>query len=268
MPTDTEIGESNENRPAAENPSAKPSRVLAIVVACIILFLPIGYLMLRHKPAAVAAQSAVPAVPPGPNIAQLEEMARTQPSVENRLHLSWGYLAVNQPGRAIPLLVTMLADDKNNADAWNNLCVAHAMQMSYNLAVDDCNHALHLNPQFQLASNNLKWAKDGIDQARQAIVSEEQLAPASRNAAAYLAEGLNYLHIGDSDQAIKAWQRAIEIDPRNALAANNIGIAYMAKKDPAKAIAWFEKAISIDPSLQLARNNLAWARDEAGKAAR
>jgi tetratricopeptide (TPR) repeat protein len=268
MTIDPEIGEPIENCPEGEHPSAKPIRVLAIVVACILLILPIGYLMVRAKPAAVAAQSAVPSVPQGPDIAQLEEMARTQPSSENRLHLSWGYLAVNKPGQAIPLLESMLAEDKNNADAWNNLCVAHAMQMSYNLAVEDCTRALQREPQFQLAGNNLKWAQGGIDQARQSIASEEQLAPASRNAASYLAEGLNFLHIGNYDRAINAWRRALELDPGSALAANNIGVAYLAKKQPAKAIAWFEKALSLDPSLQLARNNLAWARDEAGKTAR
>jgi tetratricopeptide (TPR) repeat protein len=140
--------------------------------------------------------------------------------------------------------------------------------MEYNIALEDCNHAIRIAPDFQLARNNLKWAQDDNQKAIVAINAQEQIAPATRDANSYLAEGLNFLHIGNYDQAIKAWQRALDLNPRNALAANNIGIAYMFKKEPGLAIAWFEKAIVFDPALQIAKNNLAWAEDEQAKSAK
>jgi tetratricopeptide (TPR) repeat protein len=95
-----------------------------------------------------------------------------------------------------------------------------------------------------------------------------QIAPALRNADSYLAEGLNYLHTGDYDQAIYAWQRVLSLDPANALAANNIGTAYMLKQQPSLAATWFQKAIALDPSQQIAKNNLAWARNELAKSSK
>jgi len=251
------------------NLKSRRARVLrfgTITLAGLFFVLPIVFLTLRHKGVrAVAAQSITPQAL---SVPQLEEIARSQPSEENRIHLSWAYLSNHQPGRAIPVLLAIVAQNSNNADAWNNLCVAHNMQMEYNLALDACNHAVRVRPDYQLARNNLKWAEDEMRSAQQAIAAAEQLAPASRNADSYLVEGLNFLHIGNNEQAIKAWQRALELDPKNALAANNIGIARMAEKQPEKAIPWFEKALVLDPSMQLAKNNLAWARDEALKTAR
>jgi tetratricopeptide (TPR) repeat protein len=243
-------------------------RYVAIILAGLFFVLPISYLVLRHKGVrAVAAQSIAPQ-PAAPSITQLEEVVRTQPTEENRIHLSWAYLSNHQPGRAIPVLLAIVAQNRNNADAWNNLCVAHNLQMEYSLAQEACKQAIHIQPEYQLAKNNLKWAEDEIRTAQQAIAAAEQLAPASRNADSYQAEGLNFLHIGNYQQATKAWQRVLELDPKNAVAANNIGIAQMAEKQPGKAIPWFEKAIELDPTMQLAKNNLAWARDEVGRSFR
>jgi len=97
--------------------------------------------------------------------------------------------------------------------------------------------------------------------------AEQQTAPAARDAAFYINQGLSLLHLGENDQAIAAWQRALDLDAHNAVAANNIGTAYMLKQQPLTAIPWFEKAIAMDPSLQLAKNNLAWAHNELAKPA-
>jgi superkiller protein 3 len=259
--------------PAALEPRAAGSRstkqrAMAIAVVLAILAAPIGYLVLHRSPRQVSAAMEVAQPAAVPSIPQLEAIERGSPTVANRISLSVGYINGNQPARAIPILNSIVAADGKNAIAWNNLCVAHTMQMEYKAAIEECDNALRFAPGFQLAQNNLKWAQDEKQKAIAAITAQEQIAPASRNADSYLAEGLDNLHIGNYDQAIKAWQRALEINPRNSLAANNIGIAYMAKKQPATAIPWFEKAIAMDSNLQIARNNLAWAKDEEKKSAK
>jgi len=250
---------------AAEAATDSPRRrIVAILTACAVLALPIVYLILHHAPAH-AVFAGMPAQAPV-GVAGLEQLVRTSPTAANRINLSLAYINGNQPGRAIPVLHAVLAEDKNNVIAWNNLCVANTLEMVYNDAIDECNNAVRLAPSYQLAKNNLKWAEDERQKTVQALAALEQTAPAARNAAFYLNEGLDHLHLGDNDQAIKAWQRTLELDPRNALAANNIGFAYMIKKQPASAIAWFQKAITLDPGMQLAKNNLAWAHDEEARA--
>jgi tetratricopeptide (TPR) repeat protein len=205
---------------------------------------------------------------PASSIPQWEETVRAHPTQENRINLSLAYINGGQPGRAISMLNMLVAEDARNVLAWNNLCVANTMQMDYKLAVAACHRALLLAPHFQLARNNLKWAEDEDRKAVAAVTAQEQIAPASRNADSYLAEGLNYLHIGNYGQAIQAWQRALKLDPSNALAANNIGTAYMLMQQPKLAVPWFEKATAMDSTLQIARNNLSWAREELAKAGR
>jgi tetratricopeptide (TPR) repeat protein len=259
-----------EQQPDQGSAGARPlhRRRAAIIAACAILALPIGYLVVHYGLSEPVSANARPAAAPAQSIASLEELVRVNPTVGNRINLSLAYINGNQAVRAIPILDAIVAEDGNNTIAWNNLCVAHTLQMEYNIALEDCNHAIRIAPDFQLARNNLKWAQDDNQKAIVAINAQEQIAPATRDANSYLAEGLNFLHIGNYDQAIKAWQRALDLNPRNALAANNIGIAYMFKKEPGLAIAWFEKAIVFDPALQIAKNNLAWAEDEQAKSAK
>ncbi len=106
------------------------------------------------------------------------------------------------------------------------------------------------------------------DATIKAISAQEQTDASKRDAAFYLTEGMNFLHVGNYDEAVHAWRRALDMDPRNAAAANDIGIAIMFQKHPAAAVPWFQKAIALDPTLQIAQNNLAWVRQEEAKAAK
>jgi len=221
-----------------------------------------GFLLMTCMLSQVAsAQVSHPAVG-AQDAGRLGEIATAAPSISSRIDLSLAFIRLNQPARAIPVLNSVIAEDARNSDAWNNLCVANTMQMAFNRAIEDCKQAVRIAPQFTLAQNNLKWAEDENRKAIAAIAAEEKIAPATRDADSYLAEGLNNLHIGAYDEAISAWKRTLDVDPKNALAANDIGTAYMFKKQTASAITWFDKAIAFDSTLQIARNNLAWAHDE------
>ncbi len=255
---------------SAEAPAKRWSgwlRYAAMAALSLLLAWPIGYLVARRAAGYDVLANGRTQPVPTDSITELEAAVRENPSEANRIRLSWAYLRDNQAERAVPLLLSILASDKSSADAWNNLCVAHTMEMRYNLAVEDCTQALRIAPTYQLARNNLSWATGELQKNQNAISAQEQVAPSGRDAKFYLDEGLGFLHIGSYHQAILAWQRALQLDPRNALAANNIGVACMFLNQPAQAMTWFQRAISLDPAMQLARNNLAWARDELTKAA-
>jgi tetratricopeptide (TPR) repeat protein len=264
MSDDPAVIEPIKADPPQESKPATLRSIIAIVIVCAILLLPALYLFLHHS-SSVAAGMTQPVAAPAQDIAALETAARVSPTIDNRINLSRGYINANTPGRAIPVLLTVVAADPNNLLAWNNLCVAHTLVQDYKTALDDCHRAVQIDPTFQLAKNNLKWAGDEDQKAIDALAKLEQTPPADRDSKFYLAEGLSFLHTGDNDQAIKAWQRALDLDPTNTDAANNIGVAYMAMKQPASALKWFQKAAALDPSLQLAKNNIAWAQGELAK---
>jgi tetratricopeptide (TPR) repeat protein len=212
-----------------------------------------------------APTTQAPATSTAQSVETLEAAVKTSPTPANRLDLSRAYINAGQPEHAILVLLSLVAEDKNNALAWNNLCVANILQQAYTAAVENCDRAIALEPNNQLARNNLRWARDEQRKAISDLVAGQKTPPASRDAAFYVDEGLSQLNAGHTDAAIASWQRALELDPRNALAANNIGDAYMVKKQPDTALQWFLKASMIDPTLQLAKNNMVWAIAEKSK---
>ena len=260
--------ESVEPVPAEEESPSASLRTRAILAACAILVLPVGYLLLHRSPVNAGAPAMPAAIQQAQSIAALEALVRAQPTAANRINLSLAYIQAGTPVPAVPVLQAVLAGDPKNAIAWNNLCVAHTMQQQFSDGIDDCNHALAVQPDFQLAKNNLKWATDERDATIKAISVAEQTDASKRDAAFYLTEGMNFMQLGNYDEAIHAWHRALDVDPRNASAANNIGIALMFQKHPAEATPWFQKAIDFDPMMQIAKNNLAWARQEEAKTSR
>src|SRR5665213_1225932 len=225
--------------------------VIAASIALVATVRPVG--------AAQMPTNRTPATPTAESVETLEATVKSSPTPANRLSLSRAYINAGQPEHAILVLLSLVAEDKSNALAWNNLCVANILQQAYTAAVENCNRAIALEPNNQLARNNLRWAEDEQKKAISDLVGGQKAPPAARDAAFYVDKGLSQLNAGQPDAAIASWQHALELDPRNGIAANNIGDAYMVKKQPDTALQWFVKASFIDPTLQLAKNNIVWA---------
>ena len=72
--------------------------------------------------------------------------------------------------------------------------------------------------------------------------------PIENNAAAYVARGVAYSSKGEYDLAIKAFNKAIELDPNNVDAYIRRGNVYGSKGEYDLAIKDFDKAIALDPN--------------------
>jgi len=86
---------------------------------------------------------------------------------------------------------------------------------------------------------------------------------------AYYNMGIAYGAKKEYDQAITFYQKAIALNPKDDDAYNNIGIAYGAKKEYDKAIEAYQKAIEINPKKDEAYNNMGntyYAKKEYDKA--
>jgi tetratricopeptide (TPR) repeat protein len=69
----------------------------------------------------------------------------------------------------------------------------------------------------------------------------------TKEAEGYFDLGTRYLQQGDDDQAISAYTRALEINPRYAEAYLNRGIAYRRKGQPDQAISDYTAVLLVDP---------------------
>ena len=86
-----------EQAPTGPLPGVR--RTTAVLTACAVLALPVGYLLLHHS--TVNAGTPAPgSVPPAQSIAMLEAQVRAQPTAANRINLSLAYINGGEAARA------------------------------------------------------------------------------------------------------------------------------------------------------------------------
>lgn len=99
------------------------------------------------------------------------------------------------------------------------------MLKNYDRAIDDCNHAIELNP---------------------------------NHTNAFVGRGNARRYKGEYDLAIQDYDRAITLDAKNVNAILGRGLTYEYLKDYRRAVADYDQAIAIDPNRPTAWNNRCW----------
>ena len=241
-------------------------RVRGFIVT-VLLIVPVAFVLLSShvqrdqrlkKPSEVAHQDVG-------TTASVEQLAHAQPTSANKINLSQAYINDGRYGQAVELLAALLTTEPNNVVAWNNLCVAHTFLKEYDSALESCNRGIKANASFQLVRNNLKWAQEERGKVVLALAAQQKTEQSRRDAAFYLSEGLNYLHLGAYEEAESAWHRANEVDPASALPWNNLGTAEMMQHHYSTALQDFQKAKALDTNSELIQNNIAWAQASINK---
>ena len=134
-------------------------------------------------------------------------------------------------------------------------------EKEYDKAIATCKKALEINPNYELAKNNLALAQKNKAGAADA----EAKVKANPTAENYLELSLTYYNQGQYEKCIEACNNALKLKPDYADAYCNIGAAYNQLKQWDKAIEALQKALQIDPDHKLAKGNLNWALDEKAK---
>jgi tetratricopeptide (TPR) repeat protein len=151
-----------------------------------------------------------------------------------------------------------------NAEAHVYLGTCYHMNGKAKEAAAEYKQALDLRP------NNLNWRTDyGLFLSR-ANQDEEAVAelrkvvsdPSYKNVAAWVNLGYAYRNMKPpkAEEAVKAYEKALELDPKEVQAALGLGWAYQYTKQWEQAVAAFQKVAQIDPKLAGdAYNGIAWS---------
>jgi len=164
-------------------------------------------------------------------------------------------LALYREGRyreSIESAKRALVFDPKRAEAYNNIGAAYGAMGQWDDAIAAESKALEINPDLQIAKNNLVMFADKKREGAEA-------APIPTNAAEWVNRSLALNQTGKFEQSIAAARSALALDPRSAEAWNNIAANYEAMHRWDEAIDAAGKAIAIRPDFQLAKNNLAWS---------
>ena len=124
---------------------------------------------------------------------------------------------------AEPILRALLAQDSRNADALYNLGMMLSDRGRIAEAVETLQESLNFHP-----AHSEGWTALGVAQAR----------------------------VNEMPEAVKALERALEIDPSNAHALRNLA-AIHAKESPSRALPFMQEAARLLPSDQRSQYGLA-----------
>ncbi len=130
-------------------------------------------------------------------------------------------LSLRRPGEAAVRLEEARALDSQNVPAAINLGGAYILQSKFRLAVPVLEAASLLEPDNVMVWTNL--------------------------AAAYLGK-LPFASTEDQDRAIKAFERALALDPAVPHVHYNLGLIYLERKDYTRAQEQFALALATDPT--------------------
>ncbi|MCP4123538.1 MAG: tetratricopeptide repeat protein [Bacteroidetes bacterium] len=87
--------------------------------------------------------------------------------IPSLLQLSLQFYNSGEYYHSIRMANRILQIDSTSSAAWNNICVSHNMLGNWNEAINACNKALQFQPDYELARNNLKWAIDESNKAKE-----------------------------------------------------------------------------------------------------
>jgi tetratricopeptide (TPR) repeat protein len=122
----------------------------------------------------------------------------------------------------ISLYKRVLIFTKDSPGVYNNLCRAYNANGRYLEAIDACEKAINLRPDFAYA-----WC--------------------------YL--GNAYRHLSNNPAAMRAYSKAIAFSPRYEYAYNQLGLLYLSQGRARDACAEFQRALEINPGYQDASDN-------------
>ena len=185
----------------------------------------------------------------------LEEGVRDDPG-NYALLSTLGTLLVmsRRDDRAEAVLEKALSVVDFDPDVWNNLGGVRMRKGDQEKALECFDRAVSLDPHFALAYLNIGtlrltlYFRQGrnpdnlalaVKNLRTALSLDPGLSPALRGLGAAL------MASGDSEEAIAAWEKAVDANPKDDFSTYNLGLAYFKKGDKARALRSFEAYLDL-----------------------
>ncbi|MCZ7569366.1 MAG: tetratricopeptide repeat protein [Ardenticatenaceae bacterium] len=108
----------------------------------------------------------------------------------------------------------------------------------------------------------LAYEENRLDEALRAFERTVKLDPSHVEAHNYL--GSVYFLQGRTDEAVRAFNQALELDPDHAESYLNLGLVYQETNQPAQAIQMFERYLELEPDSSIAGEVQGFVRDLRG----
>lgn len=147
------------------------------------------------------------------------------------------------------------------ATAFNNRGLAHDRKGEYDLAVQDYDQAVRLDPNSSDAFYNRGNTYRNKGEYDRSIGDFDQAIALNSNLLfAFISRGNSYDDKGEYDRALQNFDQAIRLNPNYAAAFSHRGVAYAWKGEYDRAIQDFDRAIRLNPDDDDGHFGLGYAR--------
>ncbi len=198
---------------------------------------------------------------PGKAIEQFEKAMSVDPGhpwAYNNIGVLYNQLGDNKKARFY--YEKAISVDPGYADAYFNLAVQSYREGQYSAAVGYCDKAIKSG--YAVPPPFLQM----LEPYRGSAAAETEGSIATGDSSVETVKTLNSLgeelgRSGNVEEAIAAFEKALELDRNNSETLNNLGYAYYVRGEREKGKEYFEKAIEKDPPNEKARKNLEFIKN-------
>lgn len=152
-----------------------------------------------------------------------------QDALELYIKLGLGYIRENNRKGARFNLQKALAIDNRSAAAHDGLALLYQLEKENDLAEEHYRKALKYDPDFTRARNNyaafLLRAGEYEKAHKQFLIAAKDL-DYDRRSRVYVSIGVTATHLGHTEEAVSAWEKAINLDPEMSPAYFELAKAY------------------------------------------
>ena len=167
---------------------------------------------------------------------------------------------------ALNAIEELIVDNPNDALIFNIRGACYAGLDQKNLAKENYEKAIAINPEYAKAHYNLAGALHELDEFEASIQSyEDALAIEPDYAEAHNNLGNVLKESGQLDRAIKSYQNAIDIKPDYVEAYYSLGFSFQEKGKLEEAVDSYSKVVQLKPSFSLIHNNIGNILRELGR---
>jgi Tfp pilus assembly protein PilF len=166
------------------------------------------------------------------------------------LRLGYVQLEQGQTQQALDSARQAVDKDKNNAEAHNLLGLIYMSQSQFDKAAEQLRDAVRINPYFTDAHNQLGVCYRETKEYDKAL-KEFEIALNDKNfktpEKVLLNLGNLYVDQGVMSEAVRSFQRAVEVNPKYVLGYLALGGAYQKIGKPEQAAGQFRKVMALAP---------------------
>lgn len=166
------------------------------------------------------------------------------------LRLGYVQLEQGQTQQALDSARQAVDKDKNNAEAHNLLGLIYMSQSQFDKAAEQLRDAVRINPYFTDAHNQLGVCYRETKEYDKAL-KEFEIALNDKNfktpEKVFLNLGNLYVDQGVMSEAVRSFQRAVEVNPNYVLGYLALGGAYQKIGKPEQAAGQFRKVMALAP---------------------